>query len=114
LTSCGLSTSAERFDRHKDGVDFSKNLRVFEPEHPTVLLLIIYLEEAETVCRSLGWSAFPPNLERRISLCGASIIQIEGVKDESRFPLCIKHPAECLLVLALAIDVVHVGDMKIA
>src|SRR5215471_5274594 len=91
LPTSGLDTSALRLDRHEHGVDFGENLRVFEPEHPPVLFLIVYLEQSETVrtfgwstSRTVGWSAFSPNLEGCISSRGVPVVQVKGVKNQSR------------------------------
>src|SRR5947209_7127236 len=78
----GLGTSAWRFDGHKNQVDFRQNAGVFELEHPAVLFLIIYIEDSQASGRILSWSARPPNLERRISLCSVPITQVKSVKDQ--------------------------------
>src|SRR5262249_25053412 len=82
-----LGASAGRLDGYKDRIDLRQNLRIFETENPAVLLLIIDLEQSETVRCSLSWSALPPNLERCISLGGVSVVQIKRVKNERRFSL---------------------------
>src|SRR5215510_9587634 len=113
LAARGLDTSAGRLDRHKDRVDFGQNLGVFEPKHPAVLFLIIDLEESQTVRWPLNWSASSPHLERGISLCCVSIIEVERVKDQGRLSPRVKDTAERRPVFAFAVDVVHIGNMKI-
>src|SRR5215831_3718907 len=108
LATRGLDTSALRLDRHEHGVDFSQNLQVFEPEHPAVLFLIVYPEQSETVCRALGWStsgtlgwsAFSPNLERCISFRSVPVVQVKGIKNQSRLSLRVKDTPERSLVFA--------------
>src|SRR5262245_533822 len=69
-----LGASAGRLDGYKDRIDLRQNLRVFETENPAVLLLIIDLEQSETVGGRLRWSTFTPNLERCVSLGGVSVV----------------------------------------
>jgi len=108
----GLAPSAWRFDRHKNRVDFRQNARVFELQHPAVLFLIVYIEDSQASGWILSGSTRPPNLEGCISLCGVPIAQVEGVKDQGLF-LSVKDTAECPLVLAFAVHVKHVSNMKI-
>ena len=108
----GPGTSAWRFDRHKNRVDLRQNARVFELEHPAVLILIVDIEDSEALGWILSWSTRSPNLERCISFRSVPIAQVKSVKDQGLL-LRIKDTAKCPLVLAFAVDVEHVSNMKI-
>ena len=104
---------ARGLDGHKDGINFRQNPGLLELEHPAVLPLVVYIEDAQALGWILGWPARAPNLEGGISLCSSPITQVKRIKDQ-RFSFGIKDTAKSPLVFALAVYVKHVDDMQIA
>src|SRR5690242_8338869 len=112
FASRGLRASAWWFDRHKYRIDFRQYPWVFELKHPAVLFLIVYIENSEASGWILSGPTRSPNLERCVSLFGVPIAQVESVKDQRLF-LGIKDTAKRPLVLAFAVYIKYVSDMKI-
>ena len=113
FAASGFGASAGRFDGHKNRVNFRQNARVLELEHPAVLFLIVYIEDSQTLGWALGWPAGPPSLEGSIAPLGSPIAQVKGIKDQRLF-LRVKDAAKSASLLAFAVHVEHVNNMKIA
>src|SRR5262249_31163874 len=109
----GPRTSTRTLDGHKNRIDFRQDAGVLEFEHPTVLFLIVHKEDAQALSWVLGRPAGSPNLEGRIPPCDAPVSEVKGVEDQ-RLSLVIKDAAKGPPVLAFAVYIEHVDNMKIA
>src|SRR6266566_6850917 len=113
LAARGPRTPTRALDGHKNRVDFGEDAGVLKLEHPTVLFLIVHKKDAHALSCTLGRPAGSPNLEGRIPPCGAAISEVKGVEDQ-RLSLGIKDAAKGPPVLAFAVYVEDVDNMKIA
>src|SRR5260370_10232982 len=113
LAACRPRTSTRALEGHKNRVDFRQNAGVLEFEHPTVLFLIVYKEDAEALKWTLGRPAGSPDLEGCIPPCGPPLSEVKGVEDQG-LSFGITDTAKRPPVLALAVDVAHVDNVKIA
>src|SRR5260370_3404479 len=78
----GLVTTAVWFDRYKNGINLPQRFGVVEPQHPTLLRIIVHIEDTEVERLLRVRPATAPSLEVAVILHPSRRVEVLGVKDQ--------------------------------